>query len=345
MKILLLSHHFYPSIGGIEINSEVLANEFTKAGHEVKVLTQTADPGTKTFPYSIIRKPSLRQLFMEHRDADVIFENNPCLQMSWINFFLRKPNVIALRTWIERVNGELGWQDKLKYKWLRLANGVIANSEAVRLKCFKPAIVIGNPYRKDLFVVKQESYRKNDFVFLGRLVSDKGADLAIEALCQIIKQHKDIDSSNCQLTIIGDGPEKESLQQLAASLNISKHVHFTGAMKGETLVRELNKHLFLLVPSRWEEPFGNVALEGMACGCIPIVSDGGGLPDAVGNAGVLFKRGDADALAKRIQELICKPERITQLREAATIHLKAHQPEVVANRYLDVITNAFEKER
>ena len=51
------------------------------------------------------------------------------------------------------------------------------------------------------------------------------------------------------------------------------------------MVEELNRHEIMVVPSRWNELFGVVALEGMACGCAMLVSDGGGLPDAVGYAG------------------------------------------------------------
>src|ERR1043166_6969535 len=50
MKILLGSHHFAPSIGGIETASELLAREFVKLGHEVRGVTQT--PGGGAFPFS-----------------------------------------------------------------------------------------------------------------------------------------------------------------------------------------------------------------------------------------------------------------------------------------------------
>jgi glycosyltransferase involved in cell wall biosynthesis len=96
----------------------------------------------------------------------------------------------------------------------------------------------------------------------------------------------------------------------------------------------------ILVPSRWEEPFGNVALEGMACGCIPVVSDGGGLPDAVGSAGLTFKRGDTADMVKRIREILHSKELEEKLRLEALQHLKLHHPKKVADRYLKVIREA-----
>ena len=90
------------------------------------------------------------------------------------------------------------------------------------------------------------------------------------------------------LTVIGAGPELSALKERVTALNLTGRVKFTGGLTGNALVDELRQHKFILIPSKWREPFGVVALEGMAAGCIPIVADGGGLPDAVGNAGVIF---------------------------------------------------------
>lgn len=108
-------------------------------------------------------------------------------------------------------------------------------------------------------------------------------------------------------------------------------------LSGEDLVQCLNDHRFILVPSVWEEPFGMVALEGMACGCIPIVSDGGGLPDAVGNAGLIFQRGNVDALIDAIQLVYKNKEIEERFRTIAMDYLLSFQKEPIAKRYLQVI--------
>lgn len=339
MKLLFITHRFYPDVGGIEVNSEVLATAFQKAGHEVRLITWTADTGERSFPFTVIRHPGPSVLLAEHRWADVVFENNPSLRLAWPAAFLRKPTVVALRTWIRRTDGGVGWQDKLKLLWLKRAKAVIAISEAVRKAHWPDAVVIGNPYRYNLFRVLPAAARTADFVFFGRLVSDKGVALAIDALKQLQDAH--ITDKALSFTIIGDGPERQLLEEQVNRLNLTQSVTFTGMLRGEALVNCLNQHRFLVVPSLWEEPFGNVALEGMACGCVPIVSDGGGLPDAVGKAGLVFTRGNASALAVAIQQLISEPDLEQKLRDAAKEHLKAHHPDVVARKYLDVIENAL----
>jgi glycosyltransferase involved in cell wall biosynthesis len=230
-------------------------------------------------------------------------------------------------------------------RWYGLARpfkAVIAVSDAVRARCWPQAVVIGNPYRQNLFRILPDAIRNRDFVFMGRLVPDKGADIAINALHQISSLIK---NQLLNLTIIGNGPEHDNLQSLAQKLGIANQVKFTGSLRGEELVSCLNAHKYLLVPSTWEEPFGNVALEGIACGCLPIVSDGGGLPDAVGKAGLVVKRGSIDALVKGMQEIFTNPDFEQELRSAASTHLANHHPDVVTKRYLALVEGATKLSR
>jgi glycosyltransferase involved in cell wall biosynthesis len=343
MKILFITHKFYPDIGGIEVNSEILALAFHEAGHEVRLVTWTKESGEKEFPFVVIRNPDKLTLYKEHKNCSVVFENNPSLRLSWPALLFNKVIVVALRTWINRNEGGLAWQDKFKLLWLKRAKAVIAVSEAVRKRCWPEAVVIGNPYRKDLFRVLPDIGRIEGFVFMGRLVPDKGVHIALEALHQLSVLNPN--TKNLTFTIIGGGPEQQRLEKLTKDLNLTNRVTFTGALKGDALVSCLNKHRYLLVPSTWEEPFGNVALEGMACGCLPIVSDGGGLPDAVGDAGLVVKRNDALALAEGIQSLLSNTAMESKLRMASSAHLTNHYPEVVSRRYLDVVEKAVELKR
>ncbi|MEJ8800535.1 glycosyltransferase family 4 protein [Pontibacter sp. H249] len=340
LKILFLSHAFFPNVGGIEVNSEILAQAFHEAGNEVHMLTWSPDPDRKEFPYTIIRKPTKLQLIKEHVWADVVFENNPCMRLAWPNILFKKPTVIALNTWVSRDDGSLGLQDKAKLVWFKRAKEVIAVSDAVRKRCWPDATVIGNPYRINVFRMIPEVPRTRDFVFLGRLVSDKGADMAILALHKIVSTMSSNGEPRPTLTIVGDGPEKGKLEKLVSDLEMEDCVYFTGALRGDALNVCLNQHKYLLAPSVWEEPFGNVALEGMACGCIPIVADGGGLPDAVGKAGLTFTRGDVDALVSSIKTIVENAELESKLRLEAAIHLEAHHPHKVASQYLNVIKTA-----
>lgn len=342
MKILILSHAFFPHIGGIEINSEVLGTAFSEINHEVHLVTWTPYHEVDKFPFKVIRNPGLKTLMDEHIWADVILENNPCLRLSWPNIIFRKPAVVVLNTWISSVSGALGLQEHLKLWWIKKAQRVIAVSRAIRDASFKDADVVSNPYQAHNFRNLQASVRPKDFVFLGRLVSDKGVDLALKALQLLNSTTKPEDHLRAYtLTIIGDGPESSRLRSLAKGLGLMPNVTFKGALSGEELTNCLNEHKYLLVPSKWREPFGNVALEGLACGCIPIVADGGGLVDAIGSTGLVFERGNAHALFSAMKALVSNSALELNLKSKAEAHLKNHHPDVVAKRYLEIMEEAY----
>jgi glycosyltransferase involved in cell wall biosynthesis len=328
MRILFTSHRFYPYLGGIEVNSEILARYFSSKGHEVHVVTNTRGGEDVSFPFPVIRRPTVKELVGLHCRADLVYQNNIELGSLWPAFFTRRPTVISVRTWLRAKDGRVRPVDILK-KWvLSRADAVIAISEAVRRDTFARAVVIGNPYRSNLFRVLPDVPRRRSVVFVGRLVSDKGADLLIRAYAEV-KSHAE------GLTLIGVGPEEASLRRMASDLGVE--ARFTGSLQGEDLVREMNQHAILAVPSRWAEPFGNVALEGMACGCVVVGSDGGGLPDAIGQAGLVFERGKAGRLADQLKRLLCEPGLLAALRVNAAVHLERHKEETVCRRYLSIL--------
>jgi glycosyltransferase involved in cell wall biosynthesis len=331
-KILLLSHKFNPDIGGIETVSEILAVAFYNSGYIIKVVTRSSFESDQLFNFDIIRNPGIKELIKLHIWADVVFENNPCVGLSWPALLLNKPTVIALHTWIAQPNGEQTLIDKLKKMKLRTAKAVIAVSNVIKDKTFKKAIVIPNPFKVDLFINLDSSKKSPNFVFLGRLVSDKGVDLAIDAIAKLNKE-----DYHCNLTIIGDGPDRKKLMDQVVACNLSKKIKFTGSLSGHALTKELCKNKYMVIPSRWKEPFGVVALEGLACGCIPIVADGGGLPDAIGNAGLVFKRGDLNDLVTKMKLILTDSLLESELKLLAQAQVTAHHPVLIAKRYLDIL--------
>lgn len=337
MKILLFSHSFYPNIGGVESISLMLASNFDKRQDvSVIVVTRTKEKGSKLFPFRVVRNPSVKEIANLINWCDVVFENNPCLGMSWPNLLMRKPKIVGLQTWIGAPNEKITFQQKLKKRILSDYDVVTACSNKIKSFIYDKAIVIGNPYDSNNFLQKAV-IKKYDFVFVGRLVSDKGADMCIELLNEL----NNFNVSEYSLTIIGDGPEMKKLRKLAENYNLTNEIRFLGFLQAEAIAKELNEHRYLLVPSRWEEPFGIVALEGMACGCIPIVSDGGGLPDAVGKAGVVFERNSLSSLVQSTIQLLEDDEKRENLRQSAPAHLSLHTEKIVSERYFDVILNTL----
>lgn len=351
MKILLLSNIFYPSLGGSETNAEILAREFTKFGHKVIIVTQTygddLDVDGLSFPFDVVRNPDWFKLIKLVNWCDVYFQNGITLKKAWPLLFIRKPWVIRHQGWIRTMDGSVnkfwGNPDSMlaKFKhWINQYTVSIAISESIAKHLKSPAVVIPNPYRDHLFRVIPDLAKTEDIVFLGRLVSEKGVDLLLEALANLQKS-----GLPPKLTIIGDGPDKELLQQKANELGVDQQVVFVGSKTGEELVRILNQHHIMVVPSRYDEPCGVVAIEGIACGCVVVGSEGGGLKDAIGFCGVTFPNGDVQALTKVLLNLLQNPEQLNIYRVNAPNHLLRHQKSTVAKAYLEVIEIAFNSGR
>jgi len=275
----------------------------------------------------------LWELAQCHRWADVVFQNNIESRQLWPSLFYKKPLVIALHTWIRDGNGNRSPIQRLKQLSIFSADEVIAVSEAIRVDSFQKAEVISNPFLSNSFRKLLGINREHAIVFLGRLVSDKGVDMLLRA-------YAELEATNWRLSIIGDGPERASLADLAEALGIRSSVDFLGPIVGEDLVRVLNQHELMVVPSRWREPFGIVVLEGLACGCVVLASDGGGLPDAVGSAGLLFNRGDQSDLTNKLRLLIDDHQLRVKLQAKSAAHLANFQQEVVCAKYLQILERA-----
>ncbi|MBX9793588.1 MAG: glycosyltransferase family 4 protein [Burkholderiaceae bacterium] len=330
MNILFCSVPFRPSVGGIETVSALLAERFQSLGHRVILVTQTPSLDRDADAYAVVRRPSLRQLYRLVRWADVVFHNNISLRLAWPQMLLRRPWVVAHHTWIPT----RGVAARIKRLVIRRASN-IAVSRAVAASLPVRCAVVPNPYADDLFKRAPAARRSRDLVFVGRLVSDKGVDVLIAALAQLASRGRRVG-----LTVVGDGPEMASLRRQATDLGVSEQIDFCGRRVGGELVSLLNEHQVLVVPSVWEEPFGVVALEAMACGCIPLVSRSGGLPDAIGGGGVVVPLGDIDALAEAIDGLLGNSTQMERLRSAAPAHLERHTRDRVARDFLHVISDA-----
>lgn len=334
MKILLSSHFFHPSVGGIEEVSRVLAKQFVLAGHAVKVVTSTASDDGEPFPFEVIRRPNPAHLMRLVIACDVFFHNNISLQTAWPLLLVKRPWVVAHHTWIARVDGRIGWRDRLKQFVARNARNISVSS-AMSRHIAVPTTVIGNPYRDTLFRCDPLAVRDRELVFLGRLVTDKGVDLLLDAL--VLLRARGLVP---RLSIIGQGPELPRLREQSARLGLDEQVEFMGVRSGGELVALLNRHHLIVIPSRWQEPFGLVALEGVACGCVAVAARSGGLTDAIGKCGVTFRYDNIAEMADRIAELLRPGADLAKFRAAAPAHLARHSSLAVASQYLRVIEEA-----
>jgi glycosyltransferase involved in cell wall biosynthesis len=336
VKILIYSPAFYPKIGGLETVVSILADEFFYQGHEVKLVSQTPATDAKTFPFEVIRQPSRKQLIELTRWCQIYFQGCISLKGIWPLLIIPRPLAVTHQTWYRRADGSLGWNNYFKHFVSRFATNVPA-SHALAKHLPAPSTVIPNPYQENIFHLMPEISRDKELVFLGRLVSDKGADLLLDALANL-----KILGITPKLTIIGSGPEESQLRQQVQELNLTTQVEFVGAKFATELAKLLNAHQIMVLPSRWQEPFGVVALEGIACGCVVIGSEGGGLKEAIGPCGVTFPNGDVKALTERLFDLLTSPEKLTNYKAQAEFHLSQHKKAAVATAYLKVFERAMQ---
>jgi glycogen(starch) synthase len=328
MRILLCSNWFYPSFGGVESISRILAEEWVKQGCDVTVVTQTPGEPMGT-PYEVIRQASRPKLREMGRWADVIVQNIISLQTLLPLLTSGKPIVVVHNSWMRRSEGPLGWENRLKRLLTRLVHNVSV-SKAIADDLPVKSTLIGNPFSSTEFEGLASRPKGRALVFMGRLVSDKGADTLLEALRELRSRGMTSD-----LTIIGDGPEMPKLKALAEQFGISEQITFTGALR-EIRGAVLAEHKILVVPSRWAEPFGIVALEGIASGCAVVASEKGGLPDAAGPAGRYFPNGDSFALADTLQEVLLDDSLREALAAAGSAHVALFAPDRIASEYLNL---------
>ena len=335
---ILIHTRFAPSVGGIESVAALLAHEWTKAGEAVTILTDVAAPSESglRLPFPIVHQPDVGTWIDLLRRHDVFVHFNISLRAFWPLLLVRRPFVAVHHGfYILDRSGRRDWREKLKLSLARRATKNIAVSHAIAAKIGTQSVVIPNPYDSSMFYVAGEIVASRPLIFVGRLVSDKGVDTLLQAL-SILRDR----NFRPELTVVGDGPERSALEKLAADLRVAAQVMFTGSKTQSEVADLLRRHQVLVVPSLWEEPFGLVALEGIASGCVVIGSKAGGLPEAIGPCGVTFPNGDSAALADRIAELLTNQRRITELSRQADEHLRRHDPAPVAARYLEVMNEA-----
>jgi glycogen synthase len=267
-------------------------------------------------------------LLKELRWCDVFLQNNISLRTWWPLLLVGRPFFIVHQTWMFHERKRTGTNYRLKLKVVRRARN-FSISRAIAAELPVPSVVIRNPYDDETFRTLEEPKRSADLIFVGRLVGDKGVDVLLRALAALHQA-----GTKSSLTIVGDGPDKRELQNQAQDLGLSSSVAFVGREKGTALAERLNRHQILVIPSRWPEPFGIVALEAIACGCVVVGSADGGLPEAIGPCGLTFPNGDASALALVLKDLLDHPERMAELRSGARAHLARFSRRQVAKTYL-----------
>jgi glycosyltransferase involved in cell wall biosynthesis len=152
-------------------------------------------------------------------------------------------------------------------------------------------------------------------VTVGHLIARKRHAEVIAALARLRERHPDL-----RYAVVGDGPEREPLRELARSLGVAERVDLLGQLAPEQAAAVARAATLFVLPSV-DEAFGVAYVEAMAGGVPAIGCRGEDGPEEIAAAGggmVLVPRGDVAALAARIDALLSDPDRRAELgREAA----------------------------
>lgn len=164
--------------------------------------------------------------------------------------------------------------------------------------------VVNNGVNFDEIVPSEKPVTKENnlctVLSVSSLIKSKGIDLNIIAISKLIKKY-----ANIMYYIIGQGEERQNLENLAKSLGIEKNIKFLGQLPHEEAMKYMSKAYIFSLPS-WEEGFGVVYIEAMASGRPVIGVSGEGIEDVIvdGENGFLVKPHDADEIAEKIHRLL-----------------------------------------
>ena len=165
-----------------------------------------------------------------------------------------------------------------------------------------------------------ESGAKLELIFVGGLVPRKACDLALRAAASLLQ------SGLARFTVVGDGPERSSLEQLVRTLGIENNVVFCGWLSHGEVLKHLRSADVLVFPSV-RDFGGGVVFEALACGAVPVVADFGGPGDIVhpevGYKVPLTNESDVVLqLEKALAELANNRGRLERLRRQGMIYAR-----------------------
>lgn len=183
------------------------------------------------------------------------------------------------------------------------------------------------------FILNENRNDDDTFLFISaaRLVAGKRIDLLLEAFARVVKKY-----NNCRLEIMGEGPERNNLQNQAEKLDISEKVSFYGYYSKAEFAVELRKSACFVLPSR-SETFGIVYVEALACGNPVIATRCGGPEDFVDKTnGVLVELDDVAALESAMVYML-KNIKLYDREYIATECKNRFSPNIIARKIISIV--------
>jgi glycogen synthase len=338
MRVMFWAGTFWPAIGGVEVLAAKLLPALRDRGYEYVVVTPKNDPDLpdedsyEGIPVhrllffnnlnhsGIDHVVSVREKVMKLKRSfapDLIHINSAGLS-DFFHLTTANAHPSAL---LVSLHGEFPDTSRtIIVHTLRAADWVVGCSSDIleRARQLEPDIrprssVIYNALEVPALLPTALPAPNFRLLCLGRLVPDKGFDLALQAFSLVIPHFP-----HTRLIIAGDGPERLKLTQQAAALRVRDFVDFVGRIPPYAVPRLLNSATAVVMPSRYES-FGLVALEAALMARPVVATRVGGLPEVVldGQTGLLADNEDFRALAAEIISLLQDPDLATQMGQTA----------------------------
>lgn len=193
--------------------------------------------------------------------------------------------------------------------------------------------LVRNPYQPHMAQLSRREHERPTLLFVGRVMRAKGVFDLLEAFARIREVRP------CRLSLVGQGPDRESAAEWVRSRGLSGDVDLCGYLGGEELIERYVEADVFVLPTYWSEGFPTVLAEAMDAGLPIVTTRGRGMADYL-EEGVncLFARPrDPDSVFVAIDRLLRDPQLCTAMAEANRRKLADFAPDRVAKDYLEVL--------
>jgi len=362
MNIIHIVPHYPPSLGGMEVVAQELAERQAKAGHTVTVLTSSnaAKAGVEK-PHPNLTVKRLRYVEIAHTPIipGIFFGLLRAQKPAVVHLHVAMaatPEMTAIASLLRGIPyivhfhldvGPLGtfafllptYKQHFLGRVMRNAQMVVSLADshqkfiAQTYKVPRHKLrVIPNGVGEEYFLpAKKKANKKPVIFFVGRLSVQKDIPMAIKAVAQM--------KTDVTFRIAGDGDQLNELKQLIAEIK-SKRITLIGPKRGAEKLEEYRRSDICLMTSE-REGMPISALEAMAAGHAMIVSDIDGLRETVGEDGILVKPRTAAAFTKALDSVAGNAKRLTELQARSRKRAKQYTWQKVCNAFEQLYTEAL----
>lgn len=196
------------------------------------------------------------------------------------------------------------------------------------------SVVIPNAINLKLWEPAAQPKQKYDITFVGRLVTRKGCIYLLRALKRLSELR---DISGLKVVIVGDGPERSTLEEYAQDNGLSEICHFEGYVSEDEKRSILQSSKLAVFPATGGESFGIVLLEAMAAGATVLAGNNPGYTTVLGSLpSSLFVPKDDEKLANNLQDMLAEARLLKKTYIAQQELVKQYDIEIVGNAILKI---------